>query len=90
MNLSSLLGIYQGDSTIGGIAGRLIWVAQLICYAAAVIIIIVKGVKMMKAAPEAKADAKKELVSYAIGAFILLGIGTFIKIIGDISMQNIK
>ena len=40
-------------------------------------------------APEAKAELKKELVSYVVGAVILFTIGTIIKIIGRIALNNL-
>ena len=44
----------------------------------------------MKSAPEAKADVKKELVAYSIGAFILFGVGTLVRIIANIAIDNLN
>ena len=77
------------DSTFNKIGGKIIGVATYLCYAAAVIVLIYKGVQFMQKAPEAKAEAKKELVSYAIGAFILFGIGGILQIIGTIAKNSL-
>lgn len=86
-----LKNIYSGgeDATYNSMAGRIIGVASYICYGAAVIVLIYKGVQFMAKAPEAKAEAKKELVSYVIGAFILFAIGGIIRIIGNIALNNL-
>lgn len=90
-NASDLSQIYNvsGDTTYNNIAGKIIGLVQFICYAAAIIILLYKGVGFMSKAPEAKAEAKKELIAYAVGAFILFGIGSLIKIIGDIAMNHL-
>ncbi len=83
-----LSGIYgPQDATYNELAGKIIGIVQLLCYAAAVIVLLYKGVQFMMKSPEAKAELKKELVSYAIGAFILFSIGTIIRIIGSIALK---
>ena len=87
---SGLDGIYTSDDDkIDTIGGRIIGVVSYICYGAAVIVLVYKGVQFMAKAPEAKAEAKKELVSYAIGAFILFAIGGIIRIIGSIALNDL-
>ena len=86
-DLSEIYG-QQGD-TYNQVGAKVIGVAQIICYGAAVIILMYKGVQFMLKAPEAKAELKKELVSYAVGAAIIFAIGTFIKIIGNIALNNL-
>ena len=41
----------------------------------------------MNAAPEAKADAKKEMISYTIGAVLLFAVGSIIKLVADIATK---
>lgn len=90
IDTGGLSGIYGGqDATFNKIGGRIIGVATYLCYAAAVIVLIYKGVQFMQKAPEAKAEAKKELVSYAVGAFILFGIGGILQIIGTIAKNSL-
>ncbi len=89
-DIENLQGIYgPQDRNLYYIGARIIGVASYICYGIAVIILLYKGVQFMAKAPTAKAEAKKELVSYAIGAFILFGIGGIIQIIGTIAKNNL-
>ncbi len=81
--------IYERDDSLFSIGEKIVGVVSYICYGAAVIILLYKGVQFMMKAPEAKAEAKKELVSYAVGAFILFGIGTIIQIIGNIAKNSL-
>ena len=87
---NELSGIYgpQGQ-TYNNVGGKIISIVQYICYGVAVIVLIYKGVQFMTKAPEGKAEIKKELVSCAIGALILFAIGTFIKIIGSIALNDL-
>ena len=77
-------------ASVIGIGQKILWLVQIICYAAAFVILLLKGIKFMKSAPEAKADVKKELVAYSIGAFILFGVGTLVRIIANITIDNIN
>lgn len=87
-NKGELNKIYGNqDDTYNQLAGKIIGIVQLLCYAAAVIVLLYKGVQFMYKSPEAKAELKKELVSYAVGAMILFAIGTIIKIIGSIAFK---
>ena len=83
--------IYDGDKgdTYNTVGGKIIGLVQYLCYAAAVIVLVYKGVQFMYKAPDAKAELKKELISYAVGALILFAIGTFIKIIGSIALNDL-
>ena len=89
-SLGKMGDIYTPDASVIGIGQKILWLVQIICYAAAFIILLLKGVKFMKSAPEAKADVKKELVAYSIGAFILFGVGTLVRIIANIAIDNLN
>lgn len=88
---NGLAGIYQTgkDDAYNAIGGKIIGLVQFICYASAIIILLYKGVGLMNKAPSAKAEAKKELIAYAIGAFILFGIGSIVRIIGTVAMKTV-
>ena len=90
INKNELSGIYgKQGAKYNEIGGKIIGLVQYICYGSAVIVLVYKGVQFMKKAPEAKAELKKELVSYVIGAVIIFAIGTFIRIIGGIALNNL-
>ena len=87
---SNMSSIYSSNDLIAStIGGKIIWVAQIILYAVAVIIVIWAGVKYMGAAPEAKAEFKKKLIYMTIGAVILFAAGSLVKLIGGLAMNNI-
>lgn len=91
-DFSGLNGIYNTDTELtgnGGMGAKIVGIAEYLCYGAAVIVLIYKGVQFMAKAPEAKAEAKKELVSYAIGAFILFAVGGIIRIVGKIALNDL-
>ncbi len=86
LGLSGLEEMYSTNGTkLQSKVGNLLWIAQVICYAAAVIVLMLKGYKFMKASPEAKAEIKKELISYGIGAILLFATGTIISIVANIT-----
>ncbi len=88
---SGLGDIYNNtsDTTYNSVGGKIIGLISYVCYGAAVIILIYKGIGLMKAAPGAKADAKKELINYAIGAAILFAVATIIKIVGNYALTRL-
>ena len=89
-NLGDLGQIYtSSDATLNNMGGLVIGVVTFVCYAAAIIILLVKGVQFMMAAPEGKAELKKQLVAYVIGAVIMFAIGTFVQIIATVAHDYI-
>lgn len=87
---SNMSDIYSNsDPVASSIGGQIIWIAQIILYAAAVIIVTFAGVKYMGAAPEAKAEFKKKLIYMTTGAIILFAAGSLVRIIGGIAMNNL-
>ena len=52
--------------------GASITIAQIVCYGAAVIILILLGIKFITAAPDGKAQIKEKSVPAVIGALKLL------------------
>lgn len=78
-------GTITPDKTVNEMAGKIFYVAAVICYGAAVIIVVVKGVQFMLAAPEGKAEIKKQSIAMFAGAVIIFFIGTILKILAGIS-----
>lgn len=78
------------DSNLSGFAGALITIVQIICYAAAVIIVMVKGTQYFTAAPDGKAQLKEDIPHVLIAAVILFSVGSIIKIVGNFAINNIK
>ena len=80
--------VYQANSTVNGITSKILGVISTVCYAAAVIAVLVKGVQVAIAAPDQKAKVSEQLIAVAIGGVILFTIGTIVKIVANLS-QNI-
>lgn len=78
------MGQITPDSGMTKMISTIFGVVQYICIAAAVIIIMVSGVKYMISAPDQKADIKKQSISLVIGATIIFSISTILRIIANI------
>ena len=77
------------DSVTKSVGGQIIWIAQLIMYTVAVIIVMFAGLKYMWAAPESKAEFKKKLIYMVGGAVILFAAGALVQLVGNIAFKNI-
>ncbi len=60
---------------------RIIGIVQLICYAAAVILIVILGVKFMTASPDGKAEIKKSAIIYVVGAILVFAAGALLNLL---------
>ncbi len=83
---------YQPDSTstvsgatkLGSIGNKIIGVVQIIGSICSVIALIVIGIKYMMGSVEEKAEYKKTLKPYLIGAILVFGITNLLGIVQDI------
>lgn len=82
--------VYQGNSTVNGITSKILGAITTICYAAAVIAVLVKGVQVAMAAPDQKAKVSEQLIGVVIGGIILFTIGSIVKIVADLSQKVIE
>lgn len=80
---------FTGGNIVGTIAGKVIYVIQIIAFAAAVIMLIFLGIKFITASPEAKAEIKKSAVIYVVGAILLFAATGILEIIKNIAENNI-
>ena len=74
------------ETTVKNIIG----IVQFICYAAAVILLVVLGVKWISAAPEAKAEIKKGAVIYVVGAALVFAAGAILQVIRNVMNKTIQ
>ena len=79
-----------GIASIENITGNVIFIIQMIAFAAAVIMLIFVGIKFITASPEGKAEIKKTAVIYVIGAVLLFAAGAILTILKNVVEQNIK
>lgn len=78
--------------TVGGFKNtinNIIGIIQVICYGAAIIMLVILGVQFITASPEGKASIKKSAIQYVIGAIIVFAAGTLLGIISNISKSAI-
>ena len=69
---------------------RVIGVVKYVCYAAAVILLVILGVRWLMAAPDQKADIKKSAVIYVVGAVLIFAAGAILSIIQSVARNTIK
>ena len=70
-------------------AKNIIGIVQFVCYAAAVILLVILGVKWISAAPDAKADIKKSAVIYVIGAVMVFAAGAILQVIKSVANKTV-
>lgn len=78
------------EKTTKGFLGGAIDVAQIFSVGLAVILLIVNAIQYMNAAPEAKAEIKKKMVLYGIGAVIVFSATQIAEIIYRFFDKNIQ
>lgn len=69
------------SNTISNILG----IITYICYAAAVVMLLMLGIKYITASPEGKAEIKKSAVIYVIGAVLVFAAATVLNIIKNLT-----
>ena len=75
--------VYNPNNEINSITSKILGAVTPICYAAAVIIVLIKGVQIMKAAPDEKAKISEQMIGVVIGA----AIGTIVGIVARLSQK---
>lgn len=79
----------SSTSGLSDTVGNILGVISYICYAAAVVMLLVLGVKYITASPEGKADIKKTAVQYVIGAVLVFAAATVLQIIKSLSTSTV-
>lgn len=84
---SAARGIYSGSThpRLSQPLGIVLGVIQAIGYAVGITVLTFIGIKYVLSTPEGKADLKKQLVPYLIGAILLLSGTTLVLIIGNVA-----
>jgi len=99
-NILNIHNVYAGDLNedlyninngslynIGSmIAGYIVYIGILI----AVVVLMIKGIKYITAAPEGKAEIKKELMPWFIGIVLLFSIRIILQFIADFAQNSIN
>lgn len=74
------------DTTVSNVIG----IVQFICYAAAVVMIVMLGVKFMTASPDGKAEIKKSAIIYVVGAVLVFAAGTLLTLVKNVAGNTVK
>ena len=69
---------------------KVLGVVTVLIVTAAIILLLMKGAAFMQAAPEGKAEIKKQLIAIVVGGVIIFGINTIIQTIITVSTKIIK
>ena len=72
------------------IAGEILAVVQVVGISVAVIVLIIVAIKYISAAPNDKAEIKKHMVVYVVGAVILFAASSILGIIGNFAKSTIE
>ena len=95
---SMVFGVEIPSGTTGGYAdtglsatvGNIIGIVQFICYAAAVILLVMLGIKFMTASPDGKAEVKKSAVIYVVGAILVFATGLLLNLIKNVANSTVQ
>jgi hypothetical protein len=95
---SMVFGVEIPGGTTGGYAntglsatvGNIIGIVQFICYAAAVILLVMLGIKFMTASPDGKAEVKKSAVIYVVGAILVFATGLLLNLIKNVANNTVQ
>ena len=89
LNLDALgkeINNVKGGDAVDAI-NKVLGVSSILIVSAAIIIIMIKGVSFMQAAPEGKAEIKKDMINIVIGGILIFGINGIIGIIVNIASK---
>ena len=75
----------SGADDVSNITSMVIYVIQIIAFAAAVIMLIFVGIKFLTASPEGKAEIKKTAVIYVVGAILLFAATGILGIVRNLA-----
>lgn len=66
---------------VGALMGDILGIVQVIAIGVAVIMLIILAIKYISAAPSEKADIKKGMITYVVGAVLLFGATAILQFI---------
>ena len=81
---------FTGADTVRKVANKILGIVQIICYAAAVILLIFLGIKYATSAPEGKAGIKNSAIIYVVDAVLIFAAGSIIGVINSIGASTME
>lgn len=70
-------------TTISTTAGKILYIVRIIGMAVAVIMLTILGIKYVAASPNEKAEYKKAMTIYVVGAVLLFGASFLLGVVQD-------
>lgn len=89
INPSELNGTYEGTGGIKTLGNQIIGIITTIGIVVSVVVLVILGIKYMIGSAEEKAEYKKTMIPYIIGAILVFAASTIASIVMSIS-KNIK
>ena len=89
LNLDALgkeINNVKGGDAVDAV-NKVLGIASIFIVSAAVIVVIMKGVSFMQAAPEGKAEIEKQMINIVVGGVILFGINGIVGIIINVASK---
>ncbi len=89
LNLDALgkeINNVKGGDAVDAV-NKVLGIVSIFIVSAAVIVVIMKGVSFMQAAPEGKAEIKKQMINIVVGGVILFGINGIVGIIINVASK---
>ena len=77
------------SNAVTNIIGSIINIAQIVGMGVAIIMLVVLAIQYIAAAPEGKAEIKKNATIYIVGAIILFAAAAILEIIKQFAEQNV-
>lgn len=78
------------DSVFTQVVGAIITLVQVVGMGVAIIMLIVMAIKYISAAPSEKAELKKGITIYVVGAIVLFAASGILQVIKNFAAGNIK
>lgn len=73
----------SGASAVTGFGNKIVGIIQVVGYVIAVVMLVIIGIKYITSSPEGKAEVKKTALFYVLGAVLIAGAATIVKIVFD-------
>lgn len=87
--IGDIVGAKAGDTTkVTNIGGKIINIIQVVGIVAAIAVVLIIGIKYMTGSVEQKAEYKKVMIPYIIGAVLLVAGTSIVKVIFNTINNN--
>jgi len=73
----------EGETLIEKVIGPILSVIRIIAISLSIIVLTYLGIKYMSAAPQEKANIKNQLITFTIGAMLVVGTASVLKIVQE-------